>query len=194
MVNKLWFVFIISGILYSLLTGNIETINTEILSSSETAFKMICQIFPVIALWLGIMNIAKKSGLLDKLSKKLTPILSRLFPEIPKDHESLGYISSNVIANIFGLGNAATPFGLKAMKSMQELNKKKEVASRSMITFLVLNTSGLTIIPTTILSLRVMYHSQNPTEIIPAIVFATITSTAVGLIFDRILYKRSTHV
>lgn len=194
MINKLWFLFIVSGIFYSFITGNIEPINKEILSSSETAFKMICQIFPVVALWLGIMNIAKKSGLLESLSKKLTPILSLLFPEIPKGHESLGYISSNVIANIFGLGNAATPFGLKAMKSMQELNEKKEVASRSMITFLVLNTSGLTIIPTTILSLRVMYHSKNPTEIIPAIILATIVSTIVGLIFDRILYKRSKYV
>ncbi len=194
MINKLWFLFIVSGIFYSFITGNIEPINKEILSSSETAFKMICQIFPVVALWLGIMNIAKKSVLLESLSKKLTPILSLLFPEIPKGHESLGYISSNVIANIFGLGNAATPFGLKAMKSMQELNEKKEVASRSMITFLVLNTSGLTIIPTTILSLRVMYHSKNPTEIIPAIILATIVSTIVGLIFDRILYKRSKYV
>lgn len=194
MINKLWLFFIISGIFYAFITGNIEIINEEILSSSETSFKMICQIFPVVALWLGIMNIAKKSGLLEKLSQKLTPVLSFLFPEIPKGHESLGYISSNVIANIFGLGNAATPFGLKAMKSMQELNKKKEVASRSMITFLVLNTSGLTIIPTTILSLRVMYHSKNPTEIIPAIILATIVSTTVGLIFDRILAKRSKYV
>ena len=194
MINKLWLFFIISGIFYAFITVNIEIINEEILSSSETSFKMICQIFPVVALWLGIMNIAKKSGLLEKLSQKLTPVLSFLFPEIPKGHESLGYISSNVIANIFGLGNAATPFGLKAMKSMQELNKKKEVASRSMITFLVLNTSGLTIIPTTILSLRVMYHSKNPTEIIPAIILATIVSTTVGLIFDRILEKRSKYV
>lgn len=194
MINKLWLFFIISGIFYSFITGNIEEINLEILSSSETAFKMICQIFPVVTLWLGIMNIAKKSGLLEKLSQKSAPILSILFPEIPKGHESLGYISSNVIANIFGLGNAATPFGLKAMKSMQELNPNKEVATRSMITFLVLNTSGLTIIPTTILSLRVMYQSKNPTEIILAIILSTIVSTITGLIFDRILYKRSKHV
>lgn len=194
MINKLWFLFIISGTLYSLITGNIEIINKEILTSSETSFQMICQIFPVIALWLGIMNIAKVSGLLDKLSQKLTPILSFLFPEIPKGHESLGYISSNVIANIFGLGNAATPFGLKAMKSMQEINQNKEVASRSMITFLVLNTSGLTIIPTTILSMRILYHSKDPTEIIPAIIIATMISTIVGLIFDRVLYKRSQYV
>lgn len=194
MINKLWLFFIVSGITYAFLTGNIDVINLEILSSSETAFKMICQIFPVITLWLGIMNIVKKSGLLEKLSQKLTPVLSFLFPELPKGHESLGYISSNVIANIFGLGNAATPFGLKAMKSMQELNPNKEVATRSMITFLVLNTSGLTIIPTTILSLRVMYQSKNPTEIVLAIILSTIVSTIIGLIFDRILYKRSKHV
>ena len=112
---------------------------------------MIIKIFPVMALWLGLMNIAKNSGLLDKLSKKISPILKFLFPEIPKNHESLNYISSNIIANMFGLGNAATPFGLKAMKSLQKLNKNKDIASRSMITFLVINTSGVTIIPTTII-------------------------------------------
>lgn len=191
MINNVWFFFIVSGILYSLFTGNIEIINKEIITSVDSAFKLVCNLFPMIALWLGIMNIAKESKLLDILSSKLSKILHFIFPDIPKGHESLGYISSNIIANVFGLGSAATPFGLKAMESLQKLNDKKDEASRSMITFLVLNTSGLTLIPTTIISLRMMHNSNNPTEIVIACILATTISTIAGLIADRILYKVS---
>jgi len=190
MINKIWGLFIVFGVLFAIITGKTDVINKEILSSSKTALDMIIQIFPVIALWLGIMNIAKASGLLEKFSKIISPFLSKLFPEIPKNHESLSLISSNIIANMFGLGNAATPFGLKAMKSLQELNDKKDTASRSMITFLVINTSGMTIVPTTIISLRILYGSKNPTEIVFACILATICSTIGGLIMDRILSKR----
>lgn len=190
MIQKIWGFFILSGVIFCLITGKLDLLNSEILGSAEVALDMILKIFPVMALWLGLMNIASKSGLLQKLSNLLSPILSKLFPEIPKNHESISLISSNVIANMFGLGNAATPFGLKAMKSLQEINQKKDTASRSMITFLVLNTSGVTIIPTTIISLRMMYGSKNPTEIVFACVLATICSTIAGLIMDRILAKR----
>ncbi len=190
MINKIWGIFIISGITFALLTNNIEVINKEILSSSKTALDMIIQIFPVMALWLGIMNIAKKSGLLEKFSKLISPFLKILFPDIPKNHEAFSLISSNIIANMFGLGNASTPLGLKAMKSLQQLNDKKDTASRSMITFLVINTSGLTLVPTTIISLRMFYGSNNPTEIVFACIIATILSTIGGLIMDRILANR----
>lgn len=190
MVNKIWGFFIISGIITCLFNNNIELINNEILNSTKDSLDMIIKIFPVMALWLGLMNIAKHSGLLDKLSKKISPILRFLFPEIPKNHESLNYISSNIIANMFGLGNAATPFGLKAMKSLQELNKKKDTATRSMITFLVINTSGVTIIPTTIISLRMMYGSTNPTSIVLPCILATSLATISGIIIDRILARR----
>lgn len=194
MINKIWAFFIILGTLFALITGNIDVINKEILSSSKTALDMVIQIFPVMALWLGIMNIAKFSGLLEKFSKLISPFLSKLFPEIPKNHESLSFMSSNIIANMFGLGNAATPFGLKAMKSLQELNKQKDTASRSMITFLVINTSGLTLVPTTIISLRMLYGSTNPTEIVFACILATVCATTAGLIMDRILYRRNRNV
>ena len=136
------------------------------------------------------MNIAKVSCLLGKFLKLLYPILKKLFPEIPKEHESLSLIASNIIANMFGLGNAATPFGLKAMKSLQELNDKKDTASRSMITFLVLNTSGVTLVPTTIISLRMMYGSKNPTEVVTMCILATFISTIGGLIMDRFLARK----
>ena len=187
MINKIWASFIIVGITYALLTGNIEVINNEILTSTKTSLDLAIQIFPVMALWLGIMKIAEVSGLLSKLSHMLSPVLGHLFPEIPKNHESLSLIASNIISNMAGLGSAATPFGLKAMKSLQSINEKKDTATRSMITFLVLNTSGVTIIPTTIISLRLLYGSLNPTEIVVPCIIATFFSSLFGLLFDRFL-------
>lgn len=190
MINKIWGFFIVSGIIYSIFTGNVEQINSEILESTKTAFEMMTKIFPVLALWLGIMKIAETSGLLNKMSNKITPLLTKIFPEIPKNHESISLIASNIIANMFGLGSAATPFGLKAMDSLQKLNDKKDTASRSMITFLVLNTSGVTIIPTTIISMRLLYKSMNSTEIVFPCIVATISATVAGLLMDRFLAKR----
>lgn len=190
MVNIIWGIFIIVGIVFFILSGNLELLNATILNSTKDALDMIIKIFPVMALWLGIMKIASTSGLLKKLSDFASPFLSRLFPEIPKGHESLSLIASNMIANMFGLGNAATPFGLKAMKSLQTLNFKKDTASRSMITFLVMNTSGMTIIPTTIISLRMMHGSANPTEIVMACILATTASTMGAILIDRFYARR----
>jgi spore maturation protein A len=134
------------------------------------------------------MNIAKKSGLLDKLAKLITPILKIIFPEIPKEHKAYSYISINIIMNMLGVGNAATPFGLKAMKSLQELNKEKDTASRSMITFIILNTAAVTIIPTTIISLRILNKSISPMSIVPYIIITSTLSCIIGLILDRLYY------
>lgn len=193
MVNIIWCSFIMLGIIFCFITNKLDIINTEILNSTKTSLDMIIKIFPVMALWLGIMNIAKVSGLLNKISEKLSPLLRKLFPEIPEYHESISLIASNVIANMFGLGNAATPLGLKAMKSLQLINDKKDTASRSMITFLVLNTSGLTIIPTTIISMKMMYGSVNATDIVLPCLIASFISTIGGLIMDRILARRWKH-
>ena len=190
MINIIWLVLITLGIIYGVITNNLEVINNTIVDSTKISLDMLIKIFPVLALWMGLTKIAEKSGLLQKLSLKLSPLLRKLFPDIPKGHESLGLMASNIISNIFGLGSAATPFGLKAMESLQNLNEKKHVASRSMITFLVLNTSGLTIIPTTIISLRLMHESSNPTIIVFACILSTIFSTIGGLIVDRLLARR----
>lgn len=189
MVNKIWFFLIFIGIVFCFLTNNVVGLNEEILNSAKTALDIVLKIFPVMALWLGISKIAEVSGLLNKVSLKLSKILKIIFPEIPKGHESLSYISSNIIANMFGLGNAATPFGLKAMQSLQSLNNNKDTASRSMITFLVLNTSGITIIPTTIISLRMMYGSIEPTKIVFPCLIISIIGTIFGLIIDRIFAR-----
>lgn len=189
MINKVWGSFIIIGIVFSIFTNQLGELNIEILNSTKISLEMIIKIFPVMALWLGISKIAEKSGLLNKISQKISFILKYIFPEIPKDHESFSYIGSNIIANMFGLGNAATPFGLKAMQSLQKLNNS-DTASRSMITFLVLNTSGMTLIPTTIISLRMMYGSANPTNILLPCIIITFSSTLIGLVIDRIFARR----
>lgn len=190
MVNIIWIFLIVSAIIFGLITNKLEIINTTIVDSTKVSFEMLLKIFPVLALWMGITKIAEVSGLLKKLSNKLSPLLIKIFPEIPKGHESLSLIASNMIANLFGLGSAATPFGLKAMNSLQKLNKNKKVASRSMVTFLVINTSGLTIVPTTIISLRMMYGSLEPTKIVLACLISTMTATTGGIIIDRILTRR----
>lgn len=189
MINIVWFLFIVLGIIYGVITGNISNINEEIVTSAKKSFDIFLGILPTIVLWLGIMTIATDSGLLNKISAFLYPFLSKLFPEIPKNHESLGYISSNITANILGLGNAATPFGLKAMKSLQELNKDKTKASRSMVTFILLNTSGLTLLPTTVITLRSLNGSIDATSIMIPTMIVTIISTISAIILDKLLYK-----
>ena len=190
MINIIWGIFVVSGILYYLISGDISSINSEILNSGKVSLDMVIEMFPVMAVWLGLMNIAKESGLLQRISSKVSIVLKYLFPDIPKGHESISYIASNIVINMFGLGSAATPFGLKAMKSLQKLNTNKDTASRSMITFLVLNTSGVTIVPTMIISLRMMHGSINPTEIVITCLIATICSTIAGLFMDRFLARR----
>lgn len=139
-------------------------------------------------LWLGIMRLAEKSGLLDRLSQKLSKYIRVIFPEVPKGDPAVAYISSNIIMNILGLGNAATPFGLKAIKELQRLNKNKDIASRSIITFLIINTSSVTIVPTTVISLRLLNNSINASEIIPVTIITSFISTIIALLLDRIFY------
>lgn len=190
MVNIIWFILIIVGITYSLLTGNIFLINDEIILSGKNALNLIITMLEVTVLWTGILRIAENSGLLSKFAKLLSPILSRLFPSVPKGHPSLDYISSNVAANMMGLGSAATPFGLKAMKELQSINNNKKQASDAMITFLVLNTSGVTIIPTTVIALRMSYNSANPSEIIITCILATLLSSIAGLSLDYFIRRK----
>ena len=186
MINIIWGLFIVLGIIYALFTGNISLVNETIVTSAKDSLDIFLGLLPTIVLWVGIMKIVSNSGLLNKISNMLYPLLSKLFPEIPKNHDSLGFISSNITANILGLGNAATPFGLKAMESLQELNKDKSTASRSMITFILLNTSGLTLLPTTVISLRSMYNSTSPTLIIMPTIIITSITTISAIILDKI--------
>jgi len=191
MVNIIWGVFIIIGIIFGLINGKIDLINNEVITSGKVALDLLLEMIPMLALWMGLMKIAEDSGLLRFIAKKLSFILRFLFPKIPSDNPALGLIASNVAINMAGLGSAATPCGLKAMKELQKINEKKDTASSSMITFLVLNTGGVTIIPTTIISMRAMYGSINPTEVIPTCILATFCSNICGLILDFIIRRKN---
>lgn len=189
MISILWTFLIIIGILYSLITGNIEVINNSILTNAGKALDLILSLLPTIVLWSGIMKIAEDAGILTKFASFLRPILSKLFPSVPSNHPSLGYIASNIAANMLGLGSAATPFGLKAMGELQKINSKKDTASNAMITFLVLNTAGVTIIPTTIIALRLAYGSSSPTAIIAPAVISTSCSCISAVLIDYFIRR-----
>ncbi|CDF10950.1 nucleoside recognition domain protein [Mycoplasma sp. CAG:776] len=190
MVNVIWVGLILIAILYSFLTGEIDTINNGILTHATSGVNLILEMMPLIVLWTGIMKIAENSGLLHVFAKALNPILRRLFPSLSKDHKALGYIASNIGANMLGLGSAATPFGLKAMDELQKDNPKKTEATEAMITFLVLNTGGVTLIPTTVIALRMMHGSSDPTAIIITSILATAVSSISGLVLDYFIRRR----
>ena len=190
MVNVIWVGLILIAILYSLFTGQVEIINNGILTHATSGINLIMELMPLIVLWTGIMKIAEASGLLQVFARFLNPILRRLFPSLPSNHKALGYIASNIGANMLGLGSAATPFGLKAMEELQKDNPKKKEATEAMITFLVLNTGGVTLIPTTVIALRIMHGSANPTEIIITSILATAVSSISGLLLDYFIRRR----
>ncbi|WP_010095974.1 nucleoside recognition domain-containing protein [Ornithinibacillus scapharcae] len=191
MVNIIWAFLAIIGIVYAMFNGTMDEVNKAIFESADEAVTLSIGLISVLVFWLGIMKIAEEAGILKALAKLFRPIVVRLFPEVPKDHPAIGYILSNITANIFGLGNAATPMGIKAMEQMKQLSGTDE-ASRSMITFLAINTSSLTLIPTTVIAIRMQYDSVSPTEIVGTTIIATIISTLSAILIDRLFYYRST--
>lgn len=189
MVHLIWAGLACIGIIYALFNGTIAEVNEAIFVSANEAVQLVIGLTSILVFWMGIMKIAEKANILAALSRLFRPIITRLFPDLPKEHAAIGYITSNFIANMFGLGNAATPLGLKAMKEMKQLQQTDE-ASRSMITFLVINTAGLTLIPTTVIALRIQYGSSNPTETVTATMIASIATTAIAILIDRLFYYK----
>jgi spore maturation protein A len=189
MINKVWFLLVIIGLVYGIFSGNSDLSNI-ILNSSYDTWGMILSVGPLVVLWCGIMNIAEKSGLLLKISKLLTPLLKKLMPSV-KNEKAFLYISSNIAANMLGLGSVATPAGLKAMKELDKDNKDKSKASEGMISFLVLNTSGVTIIPMTVIALRMGYGSVDPLKIIIPSLIATTVSSFSGLLLDYFIRRKN---
>lgn len=187
MINYIWGVFIVLGVIISIIK-RAPNLTNNLITSGTKGIDMIINLVPLMCLWLGTMKIADSSGLLNIISNKLSKIIRVIFPEIPKGDPAIAYISSNIVMNMLGLGNAATPFGIKAMTRLKELNNNSDVASRSMITFLVINTSSVTIIPTTVISLRIASGSNNPTEIMTACIITTFLSSFIGLLIDRLFY------
>ncbi|KEK23730.1 spore maturation protein SpmA [Bacillus gaemokensis] len=190
MVNLVWVAMAIIGIVYAMVNGTMEEVNKAVFEGSKDAVTICIGLISVLVFWLGLMKIAEEAGLLKKLVSFFMPVVKRLFPEIPKDHPSMGFILSNMMANFFGLGNAATPLGIKAMEQLKELNGGKDSASRSMVTFLALNTSAITLIPTTVISIRMTYESANPTEIVGVTFIAQVLSMIGAIWIDRYFYRR----
>ena len=187
-LNYIWIAFFFIAFIFgiiSLLMGDttiFEKMVKATFESSETAFTTSLNLTGILALWLGIMKIGEQAGIVNVLARMLSPFLSKLFPDIPRNHPVMGSIFMNIASNMLGLDNAATPTGLKAMSQMQELNTKKDTATNPMIMFLVLNTSGLTIIPTAILGYRSMYGAAQPTDVFIPILLATTVATLVGIL------------
>ncbi|MPW25289.1 nucleoside recognition protein [Alkalibaculum sp. M08DMB] len=181
MINNIWFYMIVVSIIFGLFTGNVNEITDGVIQSSVQAVELCITFVGVWALWLGLMEIVKQSGLINTISRIMYPIIKKLFPEVPKDHPALGAISLNFSANILGLGNAATPFGLKVMKELQSINRDKGVASDAMCMFLVINTSSIQLIPTTVIALRASMGSVEPAAIVLSSIITTCISTFVGV-------------
>lgn len=190
MLNKIWPFFIIISFVYSIYSGNILNINNAIFDSAEQTVELCLTMFGTLCLWNGIMKIAVKTSLIDKLTQILKPVISFIFPEIKNEEKITKEISMNMTANILGLGNAATPLGLKAMDSMQKVNKDKTKLSNSMAMFILVNTASLQIIPTTVIAIRSSLNSENPTKIIFAVWVATIAAFATAITVGKFLIKK----
>ncbi|SFL99019.1 nucleoside recognition domain-containing protein [Salibacterium qingdaonense] len=192
MVHYIWMFLLGAGIITAMFNGRMEEVSEALFKGAEDAVTLCFGLVSIMVFWLGIMNVARNSGLLDQFTTWLRPAVVRLFPDIPPDHPAMGYILSNMTANLMGLGNAATPMGIKAVKEMKKLNDDRDEASRSMITFMALNTAGLTLIPTTVIAVRMNYGSSEPAEIVGAAILATGCSTACALVIDRFFHLRRT--
>lgn len=213
MLNYIWAFMIAVGILYGAFTGNIEAVSNAALDSAREAVDLCITMIGVMGLWVGLMEIAKDSGLIRRMTRGIQPFVSFMFPRLPKDHAAREYISANLIANILGLGWACTPAGLKAMEALQELNEEEcarnqglrgvadtgcagrpgfdpKVASNEMCTFLILNISSLQLIPVSVIAYRSQYGSVNPTAVVGPGILATLVSTLAGIAFCRLMDRK----
>ena len=189
MINFIWCGMIVIGIIVGTLTGNIEAVSTAAIEWAETAVELSLGLIGVMALWLGLMKIAEEAGIVRGMGLLMKPIMVRLFPEVPADHPAMGSIVANMAANFFGLGNAATPLGIKAMQELQDLNENKDEASNAMVMFLAINTSSVTLISSSTIAYRSAAGAANPADIIGPTIVATIVSTAVAIIACKVLEK-----
>jgi spore maturation protein A len=194
MLNYIWAVMILLGIVYGACTGQMDAVTDAALDSAGEAIQLCLTMAGVVALWMGLMEIAKEAGIIEKMTRGIKPFLRFMFPGIPDGHPSWGYIATNLIANVMGLGWACTPAGLKAMEKLAELERERgnkgEVASDEMCTFLILNISSLQLIPVNMIAYRSQYGSANPTAIIAPAILATLISTVAAIIYCKCRKKQ----
>lgn len=191
MLNFIWAAMIIIGVIYATLTGNIEALSNGMLESVKDAVTLCITMLGIVGMWCGIMEIAKEAGIVAGLSRVFGKLIAKLFPEVPRESQAFEHIVTNVIANVLGLGWAATPSGLLAMKELAALNKNRPVASNAMCTFLILNISSLQLIPVNIIAYRSQYGSVNPSAILFPGIIATMASTVVAIVFCGIMRRIS---
>lgn len=198
MLNYLWAFMMLVGVLWAAFHGNLNAVTDGALSSAKEAVMLCITMLGVMSFWTGIMEIGQKSGLIERLSRRMGPILCFLFPRIPKDHPAMDHIATNMIANILGLGWAATPAGLRAMESLQELEEERRekkmsrafppgTASNEMCTFLIINISSLQLIPVNMIAYRSQYGSLSPTAVVGPALAATLISTVAGVIYCKVM-------
>jgi spore maturation protein A len=190
LINYIWFFMIGIGVVIGMINGRMGEVSKAIIDSSESAVTISIGLIGVMSLWLGIMQIAEKSGLMDILSRLLKPVIIKLFPEVPKDHPAIGAMIMNISANMLGLGNAATPFGIKAMEYLQELNNR-DVASNSMCTFLVINTASVQLLPAVMIGVRASLGAKNPADFVVVGLLSSVTALIAGIIVVKTLEKSS---
>ena len=184
-MNQIWVVLCLIALGYGVMSGQIETMNQVLIEVGQDTFDFVVPVIMMTCFFSGIMEVAKACGLLKGLQKLMQPFLARLFPDVPSNNPALQYIGANIVINMFGLGFAATPSGLKAMEHLQDLNSDKKTASRPMVTFLVLNTAGVTLISTNIIAYRQASGSLMSTKYIPYAILSTLMASIAGLLLDR---------
>ena len=189
MINYIWGFFLVFGIIYAGFCGNIEFVTESAIKAAQDAVILSLNLLGMMCLWLGLMNIAKQAGMIRFLAKNLKPLLRLIFPSIPANHPALGAIVMTISANMLGLGNAATPLGIKAMQQLQTLNKEKKKATPAMCTFLVLCTTGTTLVPMTIIALRSAMGAATPTDIVGCVLMVSCIATIAGLGMDFLCRK-----
>jgi len=185
-VNLLWAGMILIAIFVAGINGRIDIVTHSIFSSAEQAVGIALSLISIMAFWLGIMKVIEKSGFIHIVIFFLKPLARWLFPGVPHNHKAMNAMLMNMSANLLGMGNAATPFGIKAMEELQKMNRRPDTATDDMCTFLAINTAGLTLIPTTVIALRAATGAQNPTDIIGTTLVASLCSTVAAILLDRV--------
>lgn len=191
MINWIWLGLIVLAVVVGAANGRMTELSASAFDAAKTAVQLSISLIGIMALWLGLMKLAEEAGLVRAIARLVRPVLRGLFPDVPKDHPALGSMTANLAANVLGLGNAATPLGLKAMQDLQELNPDKDTATNAMVTFIVINATSVTLIPATIIGLRSAAGSANPSSIIVPSIIATTVSTVTGVIVAKLLERSS---
>ncbi|WP_123040846.1 nucleoside recognition domain-containing protein [Cohnella candidum] len=191
MVNWIWLGMIVFSVAFGAANGKLETVAEAAFGGAQTGVTVCLGLISILVFWMGLMKIAENAGLVRQLSKLMSPVVRKLFPDVPPDHPAMGYILSNMSANLLGLGNAATPMGIRAMQELQKLNPDPHVATPAMCTLLALNTASITLVPTTMIAIRMNFGSLHPADIVASTLLATAVSTGAAILADRWYRRRS---